>query len=79
MKCWGSGGRGHRWRECSTPRQGSNLPFKPSTQSQNTGPNLNGQWGEKCNPPVLSQLRPGRNQHQWTTKTSRGIFGTRIL
>ena len=44
MKCWGCGGRGHSWRECSTPRQGNTLPFKPTNQNQNqnTGQNLNG-------------------------------------
>ena len=35
MKCWGCGGSGHSWRECSTPRQGNNLPFKPNKQNQN--------------------------------------------
>ena len=35
MKCWGCGGSGHSWRECSTPRQGNNLPFKPTNQVQN--------------------------------------------
>ena len=39
MKCWGCGGMGHGWRESSTPRQGTNLPFK--TINQNTGQNLN--------------------------------------
>ena len=34
MKCWGCGGTGHSWRECSTPRQGNNLPFKLTNQSQ---------------------------------------------
>ena len=79
MKCWGCRSMGHGWRECSTPRQGNNLPFKPTSQNQNTNPNLNGQQGKKCNPPILSQPQPGRNQHQWTTKTSQGIYGTRIL
>ena len=43
MKCWGCGGAGHSWRQCSTPRQENNLPFKPTTQdqNQNTGQNLN--------------------------------------
>ena len=27
MKCWGCEGTGHGWKECSTPRQGNNLPF----------------------------------------------------
>ena len=35
MKCWGCGGSGRSWRECSTPRQGNNLPFKPKNQNQN--------------------------------------------
>ena len=28
MLCWGYGGIRHRWRECLTPREGNNLPFK---------------------------------------------------
>ena len=27
LTCWGCGGSGHSWRECSTPRQGNNLQF----------------------------------------------------
>ena len=44
MACWGCGGSGHSWRECSTPRQGNNLPFRPSNLNQNQGDrqNLNG-------------------------------------
>ena len=44
MKCWGCGGSRHSWRECSTPRQGKNLPFKTTNQSQNQNNenNLNG-------------------------------------
>ena len=30
MTCWGCGGTGHSWRECSTPRQGNNLHFRPN-------------------------------------------------
>ena len=30
MACWGCRGTRHEWRECSTPRQGTNLPFKPA-------------------------------------------------
>ena len=43
IKCWGCGGAGHSWRECSTTRQGNNLSFKPTNQdqNQNTGQNLN--------------------------------------
>ena len=26
--CWGCGGTGHGGKECVTPRQGNNLPFK---------------------------------------------------
>ena len=33
MICWGCGGIGHGWRECSMPRQINNLPFKPETPS----------------------------------------------
>ena len=47
MKCWGCGGTRQSWRECSTPRHGNNLPFKPTNQNQNTGQNLHGQWGEE--------------------------------
>ena len=52
MKCWGCGGSGHSWRECSTPRQGNNLPFKPNkqNQNQNDGQFLNDQQGEKTQP-----------------------------
>ena len=32
IKCWGCRGTGYSWRECSTPRQGNNLPFKPTNQ-----------------------------------------------
>ena len=31
--CWGCGGIGHGWRECATPRQSNNLPFKSETSS----------------------------------------------
>ena len=34
MTCCGCGGTGHSWRECSTPRQGNNLPFRPNPQTQ---------------------------------------------
>ena len=30
MTCWRCGGTGHSWRECSTPRQGNTLPFRPN-------------------------------------------------
>ena len=33
MICWGCGGIGHGWRECATPRQSENLPFKPEISS----------------------------------------------
>ena len=47
--CWGCGETRHSWRECSTPRQGNNLPFKPNPPSLNQGNrlNLNGQQGEE--------------------------------
>ena len=35
MKSWGCGATGDIWRECSTPRQGNILPFKPNNQIQN--------------------------------------------
>ena len=41
MKYWGCGGSGHSWRECSTPRQGNNLPFKPTNQNQNQNKDQN--------------------------------------
>ena len=73
-KIWsaGGGGTGHSWRECSRPRQGNNLPFKPTNknQNQNNNQNLNSQWARKCNPPILSQWWSRRNQHQQTTKTN---------
>ena len=49
MTCWGCGGMGHRWRECSTPRQGNTLPFRPNLPNANLGrrQNLNGQQGEE--------------------------------
>ena len=52
MTCWGCGGNGHSWRECSTPRQGNTLPFKPNFPNLNTGrrQNLNGQQGEETQP-----------------------------
>ena len=37
MTCWGCGGSGHSWRECSTPRPGNNLPFGPNNPNQNQG------------------------------------------
>ena len=39
-------------RECSTPRQWNNLPFKPDNQNQNQngGQNLNSQQGEETHP-----------------------------
>ena len=57
MTCWGCWGTGHRWRECSTPRQGNTLPFRPNLPNSNpeSRPNLNGQQGRKQQPPVLSQ------------------------
>ena len=49
MKCWGCGDTVHSWKECSTPRQGNNLLFKPTNQNQNQiiGQNLNDQQGEE--------------------------------
>ena len=38
MKCWGCGGMGHGWGECSTPMLGNNIPFKPTNQNWNTNP-----------------------------------------
>ena len=59
MKCWGCGGMGHRWRECSTPRQGNNLHFKPTNPNQNTSQNLNGCQGEEiqASSPLPAQTR----------------------
>ena len=49
MICWGCGGTGHSWRECSTPRQGNTLPFRPNFLNVNPvrRQNLNGQQGEE--------------------------------
>ena len=53
MTCWGCGGTGHSWRECSTPRQGNTLPFRPNLPNSNPGirPNLNGQQGKETPTP----------------------------
>ena len=34
VTCWGCGGVGHSWRECPTPRQVNNLPFRPTPQTR---------------------------------------------
>ena len=49
MTCWGCRGTGHSWRECSTPGQGNNLPFRPNIPNSDPGnrPYLNGQQGEE--------------------------------
>ena len=49
MTCRGCGGTRHSWKECSTPRQGNTLPFKPNLPNSNPGsrPNSNGQQGEE--------------------------------
>ena len=41
MKCWGCGGSGHSQRQCSTPRQGNNLPFRSNNLNQNQGDGQN--------------------------------------
>ena len=55
MKCRGCGGLGHSWRECSTPRWGNNLPFKPNiqNQNQNNDQNLKQLMGEETQPSNL--------------------------
>ena len=68
VTCWGCRGTGHVWRECPTPWQGNNLPFKLAKQ------NLNCWWGRKSRPPILTQ--PGRSQHQWTIEESWGVYRT---
>ena len=57
MTYWGCGGTRHSWRECSTPRQGNTLPFRPNLPNSNPErrPNLNGQQEEETQPPILSQ------------------------
>ena len=57
MTCWGCGETGHSWRECSTPRQGNNLPFRPNAPNSNPGnrPNLSSPQVRKSKPPILSQ------------------------
>ena len=69
MACWGCGGMGHSWRECSTPRQGNNLPFRPNPQNLNSGnrPNLNSQQGEEI--PSSNPL-PMTTREQSTTTGS---------
>ena len=49
MTCWGCGGTGHSWRECSTPRQGNTLPFRPNFLNANPirRKNLNAQQREQ--------------------------------
>ena len=50
MTLWGCRGTGHRWRECSTPREGNDLPFKL------VNCNLNGRSWEEAqtsNPPPV--------------------------
>ena len=55
------GGTGYSWRECSTPRQGNTLPFRPNFPNSNTGrrQHLNGQQGEGTQPsnplPVMTR------------------------
>ena len=61
MTCWGCGGTRHSWRECSTPRDGNTLPFRPNLPNMNPGSrsNLNGWQGEETlasNPvPVITR------------------------
>ena len=43
----GCGGSGHSWRECSTPRQGNNLPLRPNPTSPNQGNHGLGYWVEQ--------------------------------
>ena len=61
MTCWGCWGAGNSWRECSTPRQGNNLPFRSNPPNSNPGnrPNLNGQQWEEIQP---SNPLPSNNQ-----------------
>ena len=53
MCCWGCGGTMHGWRECLTPRQGNNFPYKPVNR------NLNGWQGEetKTSSPLPTMTR----------------------
>ena len=76
MTCWGCGGSGHSWRECSSPRQGNNLPFRAKNQTQNgnDGQNLNG-WQGKDPLPAMTR----EDQHQWRIKASWGIEWVGIL
>ena len=61
MTCWGCGRTGHSWGECSTPRQGNTLPFRPNVPNSNPRrrQNLNGQQGEEIQPsnplPVITR------------------------
>ena len=44
MTCWGCGGAGHSWRECATPRQGNNLPFRSNPPNLNPGSKTKFKW-----------------------------------
>ena len=44
MTCWGCGGTGHSWRECSTPRQGNTLAFRPNLPNSNPGRKAKFKW-----------------------------------
>ena len=44
MTCWGCGGTGYSWRECSIPRQGNTLPFKPYFPNSNPGKKATFKW-----------------------------------
>ena len=61
MTYWGCGGSGHSWRECSTSRQGNNLPFRPNNLNLNQDDrhNLIGCQGEETQPsnplPVMTR------------------------
>ena len=75
ITCWACGGSGHSWRECSIPRQGNNLPFRPNPLSPNQGDrqNINGQQREETQ---ASNPLPVTTREETTsmgTKTSRGV------
>ena len=61
MTCWGCGGPRHSWRECSTPRQGNTLPFRPNLPNLNSGRRPKFKWPAGGGNTIL-QSSPSNNQ-----------------
>ena len=74
MTCWRCGVVGHSWRECSTPRQGNNLPFRPNPSNLNPANRPKFKWPTGGGIPTSNPLpgQPGRRPHQWGIKINRG-------